>query len=139
MALGYEIPASERAADRRRVLSAGKLSGAQVRNAVGEDLGRLEEVMFDIESGQALYGIISFGGFLGFGNKLFAVPWRALAYNERTGEFLLKTDRRRMEQAPGFDPDHWPDMANPDWDARVQEFYTPEEERRYDVERFFLV
>jgi len=110
----------------RRVLSAATMTGDRVRNPAGEDLGKVEEIMIDVPTGRVAYAVISFGGFLGIGDKLFAVPWRALTLNERDSEFILNVDRRRLEDAPGFDRDNWPDMADPDWGAQVDEFYAGE-------------
>jgi len=95
----------------------------RVRNQVGEDLGTIEELMIDVPSGRVAYAIIAFGGFLGVGDKLFPAPWRALILNERTREFLLDVDRKQFEQAPGIDPNRWPDMNDPMWDSQVEEFY----------------
>lgn len=114
----------ERRAGYRRVLSAASLTGDRVRNQAGEDLGKVEEIMLDVPTGQVAYVVISFGGFLGIGDKLFAVPWRALSLNERDHTFLLDVDRRQLEEAPGFDRDHWPDMADPSWTEQMDDFYS---------------
>jgi sporulation protein YlmC with PRC-barrel domain len=106
-----------------RVLAASALTGSRVRNPAGEDLGKIEEVMIDISSGRAAYAVISFGGFLGIGDKLFAVPWQALTFDERGRAFLMHVDRKELEQAPGFNPNRWPDMADPSWSSQVDEFY----------------
>jgi len=121
----YEAPVGAGyAPEYRRVLSAATVTGDRVRNPAGEDLGKVEEIMLDVPTGRVAYAVISFGGFLGIGDKLFAVPWRALTLNERDHEFILNVDRRRLEEAPGFDRDNWPDMAGPDWGAQVDSFYT---------------
>ena len=106
-----------------RVLPAATLTGNRVRNPAGEDLGKIEELMIDLATGRLAYAVISFGGFLGIGDKLFAVPWRALTWNERDHEFIMHVDRRELEQAPGFNPNRWPDMADPSWSSQVDEFY----------------
>src|ERR1700693_59169 len=62
----------------RRVLAASTLAGDQVQNTAGENLGKVDEIMIDIPAGKVAYAVLSFGGFLGMGNKLFAVPWRAI-------------------------------------------------------------
>lgn len=64
------------------MLSASTLSGDTVRNAAGDDLGSVKEIMVDIPSGRVAYAVLSFGGFLGMGDKLFAVPWSALTVDE---------------------------------------------------------
>src|SRR5579884_3767601 len=108
---------------RRRVLSAGTLAGDRVRNAAGEDLGKVEEIMIDLPSGRVAYVVLSFGGFLGIGDKLFAIPWQALTLNEKDHEFILNVDRNRLENAPGFDKNDWPDMASPEFGNTVQNYW----------------
>jgi sporulation protein YlmC with PRC-barrel domain len=107
----------------RRVLSASTLAGDRVRNSAGEDLGKIEEIMLDISTGRIAYAVLSFGGFLGMGDKLFAVPWDALTLDEREHEFILNVDKKQLEDAPGFDKDNWPDMANPAWGSQVYNYY----------------
>lgn len=113
----------ERLAAQRRVLSASSLSGDKVRNPAGEDLGNIEEIMVDISTGRVAYAVLSFGGFLGMGNKLFAVPWAALTLDEIHYEFVLNADKQMLEKAPGFDKDNWPDMADPTWGSQVHHYY----------------
>jgi sporulation protein YlmC with PRC-barrel domain len=107
----------------RRVLSAGTLAGDKVRNSAGDDLGKIEELMIDVPSGRVAYAVLSFGGFLGMGNKLFAVPWNALSLDEDEHEFILNVDRQVLENAPGFDKDNWPDMADPNWGSQIYAHY----------------
>ena len=87
----------------RRVLAASTLEGDHVRNSAGEDLGKVDEIMIDILSGQVAYAVLSFGGILRMGNKLFAVPWSALRVDEDEKCFILDLDKRTLETAPGFD------------------------------------
>lgn len=103
----------------RRVLSASTLAGDPVRNSVGEDLGKIEEIMLDIPSGRIAYAVLSFGGFLGIGDKLFAVPWSSLRIDETEHQFILNVDRQTLENAPGFDKDNWPDMGDPAFESAV--------------------
>jgi sporulation protein YlmC with PRC-barrel domain len=107
----------------RRVLSAGSLAGDRVRNSAGEDLGKIEEIMIDVPSGRVGYAVLSFGGFLGLGNKLFAVPWDAFTIDEAEKEFILNVDKKVLEDAPGFDKDNWPDMADPDFGSQIYGHY----------------
>jgi len=107
----------------RRVLSAGTLAGDRVRNSAGEDLGKIEEIMIDVETGRVAYAVLSYGGFLGMGNKLFAVPWQALRLDEGEHEFRLDVDKQKLESAPGFDKDNWPDMADPEWGSQIFSHY----------------
>jgi sporulation protein YlmC with PRC-barrel domain len=107
----------------RRVLSASTLSGDRVRNSSGEDLGKVHDIMIDVPTGRVAYAVLSFGGVLGVGNKLFAVPWSAVTLDEDEKEFILDIDKRRLENAPGFDKDNWPDMADPSWRGQVYNYY----------------
>jgi len=107
----------------RRVMSAGTLAGDRVRNSADEDLGTIEEIMIDVTSGRVAYAVLSFGGFMGMGNKLFAVPWNALTLDEDQHEFILDVDKNTLENAPGFDKDNWPDMADSNWGSQIHSHY----------------
>jgi sporulation protein YlmC with PRC-barrel domain len=95
----------------RRTMSATSLMGDRVLNAREEHLGRIEDLMIDLETGGVAYAVLSFGGFLGVGDKLFAIPWRALRMDAERRCFVLDIDREMLEQAPGFDKEHWPDLG----------------------------
>lgn len=87
----------------RRTLSATTLVGDGVRNTAGDSLGKIEELMIDLPTGRVAYAVLSFGGFLGMGDKLFAIPWSALKLDEAAHEFVLNVSKERLEKAPGFD------------------------------------
>src|SRR5437764_12153908 len=107
----------------RRVLSASTLAGDEVRNAAGENLGKVDEIMIDIPTGTVAYAVVSFGGFLRMGNKLFAIPWSVLKLDEDEKQFLLNVDKKTLENAPGFDKDNWPDMADTSWRSQIYSYY----------------
>ncbi len=107
----------------RRILSASTLEGDSVRNSAGESLGKIDEIMIDIPSGRVAYAVLSFGGVLNIGNKLFAVPWNALSVDEDEKCFVLEVDQRTLETAPGFDKDNWPDMADVSWGSQIFKHY----------------
>jgi sporulation protein YlmC with PRC-barrel domain len=107
----------------RTALSASTLTGDNINNPQGENLGTLKDIMLDVETGRISYAVLSFGGFLGFGDKLFAVPWNALTLDAENHAFILAVDKSKLQQAEGFDPDHWPDMADQTWGRRVHDFY----------------
>ena len=117
----------------RHVISARKLTGYRVRNRAGEDLGSVDEIMIDASSGRVAYAVLSFGGFLGFGDKRFAVPWNALDVDERENELILDADRSSLDGAPGFDKDQWPDMADPSFGADVHKHYGRKPYWEHDV------
>ena len=107
----------------RPVLSAGTLIGDPVRNPAGETLGRIKEFMIDTRNGRIAYAVLSVGGFLGLGDSLFAIPWNMLQVDPEDRCFLLDVSKEQLENADGFDPDHWPDMADLDWANRIHTHY----------------
>jgi len=107
----------------RRVLSASTLKGDKVVNMQGEDLGKIEDFMIDMERGRIAYAVLSFGGFLGMGDKLFAIPWQALTVDTAEKRLVLNIDKELLKRAPGFDKNNWPDMADPSWESQVYNYY----------------
>ena len=106
-----------------RVLSSSTICSDHVKNAAGEDLGKIEDLMVDLDSGRIAYAVLSFGGFLKMGNKLFAVPWEALKADTVNKQFILNVNKTVLENAPGFDKDNWPDMADPRFGTSVYRHY----------------
>lgn len=100
------------------VRRAGQIAGIEVRGRNGQELGKIEDLVFDIRSGTVEYAALSCGGFLGIGDKLIAVPYRELAFHtdtEGNTYAVLRVDEKSLKGVTGFDPDKWPNMANPQW------------------------
>ncbi len=108
-----------------RVLSATTMIGDKVVSPNGEELGTLKELMLDLDGGRINYAVLSFGGFLGLGDKLFAIPWEALNINTEDHTFTLNVDKEQLQDAPGFDKDDWPDQAQYEegWLLDVYDYY----------------
>ena len=106
-----------------RLMGANTLDGNDVYNKQDEDLGDIKEIMLDVPTGRVAYAVLSFGGFLGMGDKLFAVPWSALHLDTVNKRFVLDVSKERLQEAPGFDPNAWPDMADPTWIKGVHAYY----------------
>ena len=105
------------------LMGAGTLIGNDVYNHKGEDLGDIKEIMLDVRSGKVSYAVLSFGGFLGMGEKLFAVPWSALTLDTKNKRFVLNVEKDRLEHAPGFDKDKWPNMVDESWAKDIHAWY----------------
>jgi sporulation protein YlmC with PRC-barrel domain len=107
------------------VFRVSTINGMKVKNEAGEDVGHVDELVFDIKAGKAKYAALSFGGFAGFGNKLFAIPMSAFTLKHGAEQTFLVLDisPERLKEAPGFDKEHWPDMANPNWATEIDKFY----------------
>src|SRR6266545_7966393 len=108
-----------------RVLSATAIIGNKVVNAKGEQLGSIKELMIDLDDGQIAYVVLSFGGFLGLGDKLFAIPLEALTFDTGEHTVILDLNKEVLRNAPGFDKDHWPDNAQYEagWLLDIYEYY----------------
>ena len=105
------------------LMGADTLIGDSVVNGQEENLGDIKEIMLDMRTGQVAYAVLAFGGFLGMGEKLFAVPWQALHLDTVNKRFVLNVDKQRLSSAPGFDPDAWPDMSEVGWANQIHSFY----------------
>jgi sporulation protein YlmC with PRC-barrel domain len=105
------------------ILAADTVTGDKVVNRQKENLGTIEHLMIDVENGRVAYAVLSFGGFLGMGDKLFAIPWSALMVDTDDEQFILDIDKKSLEGAPGFDKAHWPNMADRAWGAEVSKYY----------------
>ena len=116
------------------VLSASTLIGNEVKNPNGENLGEIKEIMLDVEYGSIAYAVLSFGGFLGIGDKLFAIPWEALVLSKVEKCFILDVDKERLKDAPGFDKDNWPKTPDRTFISTVHNYYgfKPYWERTYE-------
>jgi sporulation protein YlmC with PRC-barrel domain len=91
-------------------LSVSTLKGHEVVNMAKEGLGKIEDLMIDLENDRISYAVLSFGGFLGMGNKLFAIPWQAIELKlyEHTLIITLNIDKEVLKKAEGFDKDKLP-------------------------------
>lgn len=122
------------------LLSTSKITGRSVTNAKGEDLGDVKDVVVDVESGNVAYAVISFGGFLGIGDKYFAVPWDALKIEGYDDKVLMDVDKKTLENAPGFDKDEWPSSPDRGFVSQVHEHYgyKPYWEKQEEEEDIFI-
>jgi len=105
------------------LMGADTLVGNDVFNRDSEDLGDIKEIMLDMRTGRVSYAVLSFGGFLGMGEKLFAVPWDALKLDTENKRFVLDVNKERLSSAPGFDKTKWPNMADKGWEDSIHTYY----------------
>jgi hypothetical protein len=108
-----------------RLMGADTLIGEDVYNAHDEKLGDIKEFMLNMQTGEVEYAVLSFGGVFTIGEKLFAVPFEALRLDTTNKRFLLEVEKDMLENAPGFDKDNWPDMADETWANQIRTFYGP--------------
>ena len=104
------------------LIAAEKVNGTNVYNMNGDKLGSVDDIMIDKISGKAIYAVMSFGGFLGMGEKQHPLPWSSLTYDEDKGGYIVNLDKKRLENAPTMDPDsdfEW----TPDYGRSVDKYY----------------
>ena len=115
---------TRKSADMYGVVLASKIIGEAVVNRQDENLGKIDELVIDAREGRLAYAVLSFGGFMGMGNKLFAMPWRAFEFSNTENKLILNVDKEMLKTAPGFDKDaKWPDFADRTWGDGVYKHY----------------
>jgi sporulation protein YlmC with PRC-barrel domain len=97
------------------LVRASQLKGKEVRNRQNDTLGKIEDVVLKLDSGQVLYAVLGSGGVLGIGEKLFAIPLQAFTVPQAGDQIVLTAAKDQVAKAPGFDKDRWPTTANPYW------------------------
>jgi sporulation protein YlmC with PRC-barrel domain len=119
-----------------RIARAKDLIGLSVTNEDKENLGKIEDLAINPSTGRIRYAVLSFGGFLGMGDKLFAVPWSHLSWvsegetssgTKKLDHYVLQVDKASLKNAPGFEKDKWPDFANSKWSVDVDKFYSTQQ------------
>ncbi len=105
------------------VIRLSELLDYSVNNPEGEELGALEDMMIDWRQDRLAYGILSFGGFMGLGEKWFVIPLSAITVDPVEQRLIFDTDPELLQDAPGFDSDNLPDTADPDWDLGIREYW----------------
>ena len=106
------------------VVSGGELMelmGKDVHNVSGEDLGKLEDFAVEPVQGRIMYGIVRIGGGFLKAGKLFAVPWSSFQFS--TSGVMLDVQKSVIDNAPSFDKDNWPDMADRRWGTSIHNYF----------------
>jgi sporulation protein YlmC with PRC-barrel domain len=106
-----------------RVMRLSEMLDYNVYNPAGEELGAIEDVMIDWRRDQLAYAVLSFGGFLGLGDKWFAIPLDQLVLDLVEQRFVFDIEPEVLENAPGFDPNNLPDTANETWDEEIRGYW----------------
>lgn len=115
--------ASDEARQPGRDARASKVIGKNVENAQGENLGEIKDLIVDLGSQRVQYAILSFGGALGLGDKMFAYPISAFKPQADGDKLVLNVDKDRLKNAPGFDKDKWPDWTDNRYRSEVDRYF----------------
>ena len=106
-----------------KLMSSSTITGDHVKNTQGEDLGKIEDLMINTDDGNIQYAVLSYGGVLGMGDKLFAVPFDRLKIDSKNKCMILDTDKQRLKDAPGFDKDKWPNFSDQTFKTTHDAYY----------------
>ncbi len=104
-------------------LPAGSIIGGKVKNVEGENLGEIKDLMINLLSTRVTYAVLSFGGFLGLGEKYFAIPMEAMSLDPDDKVFILNFPKEKLDETHGFDKDSWPNMADRQWEIGIYRHY----------------
>ena len=104
-------------------LHARSIIGYEIRNPEGEDLGKVDNLMVNLNTGEIEYVVVEFGAFLGLGGKLFAIPFKELKLDGENKRFILNRDKEHLKKSPGFDKDHWPATNDHSYFDNVSMYY----------------
>ncbi|WP_447984896.1 PRC-barrel domain-containing protein [Nitrospira sp. Nam74] len=114
---------SVEARDKSGVLKVSAVVGMKVQDTEGNKLGDIKDLVIDPADGSIGYAVLDFGGFLGIGEKYFAVPWEALQLTRDRTAIVLDVSKKDLKQAPGFDKNNWPDLASEEQALIIYEYY----------------
>ena len=101
---------------RLRFLTASSIMSDKVFNLREEQLGAIKDFMIDLDGGKIEYIVIELGGFLGIGEKYFAIPYALFKVDAKNQRFILDQEKETLQAAPGFDKDHWPETNTHQFD-----------------------
>ncbi len=105
------------------LIAADKVEGTAVYDRAGEKLGSIHNVMIDKHSGHVVYAVMSFGGFLGVGERYHPLPWGVLRYDTKQGGYVVHLTREQLEAAPTYGRDEAPNYDDRAWGKKVYDYY----------------
>lgn len=108
----------------QRLYRGTKIVGASVHDANDKKIGEIKDLLLDGGRGEVAYAVVSFGSAVGAGRKWHAIPWQALEPSDDGRYYVLHADRETISQAPGFDKGKWPDIADPQWSADTDRYWS---------------
>jgi sporulation protein YlmC with PRC-barrel domain len=105
------------------IISAGRVQGTNVYNTAGDPLGEIDDVMIDKQSGRVAYALMSFGGFLGIGERYHPLPWNSLKYDTAQGGYVVGVTKEQLEKAPTVGRDETPNWGDRAYETRLHDYY----------------
>ncbi len=107
-----------------KLVRLSKVEGAQVFDQKGEQIGEIKDVLLHPNSGKVAYGIISMENDQTVGDKLTSVPWSLIRQSKKDTEgFVVNVDKAKLDTAPHFESNSWPDYSDPAWNSTTYGYY----------------
>jgi len=104
------------------LIAADKVEGTTVYDTQGEKIGSIHRIMIDKLTGRVDYAVLSFGGFLGVGERYHPLPWRMLAYDEALEGYVVNLSKERLDNAPSY-AEHELAWHDPRFGTTVTDYY----------------
>lgn len=117
------IKDTKRFAEHTGLFRASAFIGSGVKDVTGKDAGKIEDLLLD-HRGHAGYAVVSFGGFMGIGDKLFVVPWDAVIVDREKRVTYIDVKKETLEKSPSFSADKWPDLNDREWIRDVRKAWS---------------
>jgi len=105
------------------LIGSDRVEGTPVRRTDGSKVGTIERLMIDKLSGNVAYAVLSFGGFLGMGQKHLPIPWARLHYDRTLGAYQLDLTDEELSRAPSFGSDEEFDWGDRSREVELHNFY----------------
>ena len=121
--MAMQDPQSVATDETSTLISSDKVEGTAVYNRAGEKLGSIHTLMLDKRSGKVAYAVMSFGGFLGIGDRYHPLPWSVLDYETSQGGYVVDLDRSKLEGAPTYGTSETPNWSDRSWGQQVHDYY----------------
>lgn len=103
---------------------ASKIIGTAVTSTNGDSLGSINDLIINPENNQIAYVVVSYGGLMGVGDKLFGMPWKSMQWNQEKQNFVINVDQATLAKSPGFDANKWPNSLS-EFDQMDQQIIKP--------------
>jgi len=111
-----------------RLILGSRVDGTPVFNKAGDRIGHVDDLSIERVSGKVVYAIMSFGGFLGIGERFHPIPWSLLDYDREQGGYIVPLDRAALEGAPYYERAELVALGGPShliYGERIFDYYGP--------------
>lgn len=120
------IPVQEEkseAAKSSSLIASDQVEGTAVVRPDGKQIGNIKRIMIDKKTGQVAYAVMTFGGFLGFGEDFYPLPWSLLTYNPVLDGYEIDITKEQLKNAPKHRRDEMWAIDNRVQEKAIYDYY----------------